>query len=387
MRAGKGRGSAAATKREMLGSIFRTAPTLSVIAPMMILVLIGLIMVFSAGSAIDTTTGKGQEMLFLKQLVGFGIGFGAFIFFSLLDYRALARSSWLLVLLVTFLLIMVFPLGQEAGGATRKIPLWLFSFQPGEVAKIVLVIFTAAILAIKRDALRFPVHLALPIFLVVAFIAGLIYLQPDMGTTLVVLFTVFVMLWTSEAKAAHLSFIMGAGGAIAFLFSISEEYRRNRWLAVLDPFEYSDGSGHQLIQSYVAFSTGNLTGVGLGMSKQKYSYLPNGHTDFIFAIIGEELGLIGALVVLGVYIALVIGGLYIASGARDPLGRYLAYGIASLFLIQAIINIGGVVGLLPITGIPLPFISSGSSSLIICMAAVGILVNVALQGDFEGGRR
>jgi cell division protein FtsW len=356
-------------------------PAYFVLLPTAALLLLGLVMVFSAGSIIGMDQNIGGYRYFLQQLTWAAIGLGLMVFFWKFDYHKLGKVSWSGVLISLVLLVMVLFSGRSAYGSKRWLDFGPVNIQPTEIAKFTLVIFAAYVLVMKGDRLKQFFHLLVPVVALTLVEAALILRQPDLGSALVMCFSIMVLLIVAKTKGTHLVAIALAGMTAAVLFAVTAPYRLQRILAFLNPWSDPRGAGYQVIQSYVALGSGSIKGLGLGMSRQKFLYLPNAHTDFIFAIIGEELGLIGTMVVLFLLGILAYGGMRIARMAPDDLGRLLAAGITGLIVIQALVNIGGVTGLLPITGVPLPLVSSGGSSLVVCMGCIGVLLNIAAQGN------
>ena len=267
--------------------------------------------------------------------------------------------------------------GVSAYGSSRWLELGAVTVQPSEIAKLALVVFAAAVLARKWGKLDEIGHLVLPMVPVTIVIAGLVMMQPDLGTTLIISGTVFLMLFAAGVRFRYLlaAGLVGSVAGMGLIFSA--DYRRVRFLAFLDPWADATNTGYQLVQSLIALGSGGWFGVGLGASRQKWLYVPNAHTDFIFSILGEELGLLGELAVLVAFGLLIFAGIRIATRAPDVFGRLLAAGIVAWIGLQALVNLGAVTGLLPITGVPLPFLSYGGSSLVVSLAAVGILWNIA----------
>jgi cell division protein FtsW len=360
-------------------AVARTEPAYFVLVPTAALLLLGLVMVFSAGSIIGMGQSIGGYRYFLMQLGWAAFGLALMVFFWKFDYHKLGKVSWVGVVISIALLGMVLYSGRSAFGARRWISVGPLGLQPTEIAKFTLVVFAAYVLSMKGDKLKQAFHLFVPVILVAMIEAALILKQPDLGSTLVLCFSVLLMLVIARTKGSHLALVGGVGAAGALFFALSAPYRRARLFSFINPWKSARGAGYHVIQSYIALGTGHIKGLGLGMSRQKFLYLPNAHTDFIFAIIGEELGLLGTMVVLVLVALLAYGGLRIASSAPDELGKLLAAGITGLIVIQALVNMGGVTGLLPITGVPLPLVSSGGSSLCVCMACIGILLNIAAQ--------
>jgi cell division protein FtsW len=291
----------------------------------------------------------------------------------------------LLILSVILLLAVLVPgVGIYVSGARRWIGYGIFRIQPSEIAKLALLIFTADIVSRRARELSDWKRVLRPVVLVLVLFAALVMKEPDLGTTLVMALLVIAMLVAGGVRAKHL-FVVAAGGAtLVTALAWLEPYRRERMLTFLHPFADSSNSGYQIAQSLIAIGSGGVTGVGLGASRAKWNFLPNAHTDFIFAIIGEELGLIGAFAVMALFVGFGILGTRAALRAPDRFGTLLAAGATMWVVAQAAINIGAVVGVLPVTGIPLPYVSFGGSALITTMLASGILVNVAAQGRRPG---
>jgi cell division protein FtsW len=267
--------------------------------------------------------------------------------------------------------------GDVRGGARRWIEVGELTIQASEFAKVATVIVLAAVLAKKDRLLGSLGHFLLPVAAILGVVSVLLLMQPDFGSALLIVGAAFAILFSSTAP---LGFVVGLAG-IASVFgtaaAFAMDYRRDRITGFLDPFADPLGTGHQAVQSLVALGTGGWFGVGLGASRARWSFLPNAHTDFIFAIIGEETGLIGAGLVIVLFAFFAGVGIRIALTAPDMFGRLLAVGIVAWLSFQALINVGGVVAVLPITGVPLPFVSSGGNAMIVSLAAVGILVNIS----------
>ncbi len=290
-------------------------------------------------------------------------------------------SGPLLIVSVALLLVALHPTaGSSVYGASRWIGLGPFTIQPSEIAKLALVAFAATVLTRKEGKLDNWIHLALPLGPIVLMIAAIVMLQRDLGTTIVIVGSVLMMLFVAGARLRHLlvTGVVTLGGLVYLIFGTA--YRRARFLSFFDPWEDPLNHGFQLIQGLIALGSGGWFGVGLGASRQKWAYLPNAHTDFIFAVLGEELGLFGEFVVLILFGAMIYAGVRIAVRAPDTFGRLLAAGLTSWIGLQAIVNLGAVTGLLPITGVPLPFVSFGGSALIVTLAAVGVLASIARAG-------
>jgi cell division protein FtsW len=343
------------------------------------LVVLGLVMVLSASSVRAYEDYGTSFLFFLRQLAYAAVGTAAFLLTARMRHTAWQRLCVpLLAISAALLVIVLLPgIGTVAGGSARWLQLGPVTIQPSEPAKIAVIAFAAALLARRWRRIGDLRQLMLPLAPVVGLIGGLILLQPDMGTAVILVASVFILLFTAGARLKHLA--MGGAGlaTVGVGLMYIEGYRWARVVSFVNPWNDPQGSGYQTIQSMIALASGGPLGVGLGASRQKWSYVPNAHTDFIFSIIGEELGLVGGLAVLALFAALLYAGVRIALRAPDAFGRFLAVGITGWFGVQAVVNLGAVTGLLPITGVPLPFVSFGGSSLVVSMAAVGILVSVA----------
>lgn len=347
-------------------------------------------MIFSASNIVAFET-YGDSFYYLKRhLVAVIVGIIALFFLSRFDYHRLSKTKTSLALLgfmfILLLLVLVPGVGKVAGGSSRWISLGVFNLQPSEFAKIAILLWAASVLSQKTKDVTQLGDLVVPLIPVTAGAALLVVLQPDLGTTISICFTVFVLIYLSGAKSRHIVGIGSVGLLITVGFILSEGYRRTRMLAFLDPRSDPLGKGFHLIQSLLAFGSGGIYGVGPGVSRQKFFYLPAAHTDFILAIIGEELGLLGTLSIVLLFLTIAYAGIKIAVNAEDSFGRLLSAGITTLIVIQALINMGAVTGLLPITGIPLPLTSYGSSSLVFTLCGVGVLLNIASQGRRKAER-
>jgi cell division protein FtsW len=306
------------------------------------------------------------------------------------------QRAWPPLLAVTLLLLLLVlhpSTGQSAGGAARWIDVGPFTLQPSELAKFAVVVAVSTILARSIRYLHDPIVWGVPLLFVVGSALLLIILQPDLGTMMVLALTVMLMLFLAGVRLRLLAVSTFIGTVIGLALVMGEKYRRARVFSFLHPWADPHNTGYQIVQSLLALGSGHLYGVGLGASRQKWSYVPNAHTDFIFSIMGEELGLLGEIVVLALFGALLYAGIRIALRAPDAFGRILAGGITGWLALQALINLGAVTGVLPITGVPLPFMSYGGSSLIVSLTAIGVLISIGRAGgsrqvaSANGGRR
>jgi cell division protein FtsW len=349
--------------------------------PTGLLVVLGLVMILSAGSISAVEGYDGNAFwYFQRQLIYALAGVIALLVVWRLPYAVWQRLAVPMVLLILPLMVIALhpTSGTTFAGASRWIDLGPVTLQPSEFMKLAMVVFAATVLSKKWSRLEDPVHLLIPLAPVVGLVAALIILQRDLGTTIIVCGSVFLMLFIAGVRGKYLGVAAAIGAAGGALLIFGETYRRTRFVdAWLNPMADAKGAGYQLIQGLIALGSGGWFGVGLGNSRQKWDYLPNAHSDFIFAIIGEELGLIGALVVLATFIVLIYAGIRIAVRAPDTFGRLLAGGVTCWIGLQAIINLGAVTGLLPITGVPLPLVSFGGTALVVTLAGIGVLASVA----------
>ncbi|HVM41843.1 MAG TPA: putative lipid II flippase FtsW [Acidimicrobiia bacterium] len=362
-------------------SVRLTGVAAVLVATIVVLNVVGLVMIMSASSVTALENYGSSWAFFTRQLLFTAIGVVAFLVASRFDYRRLARLAGPLLVVTVGLLLLVFVpgLGVHVSGSSRWISLGPFNLQPSELAKLAVLVFGADVLARRADLVD-DWRLALrPVLLVFGGLALIVMKQPDMGTTIVLAIIVATLLFAGGVPVRHLLPIGGAGLAAAVILAFSAPYRRARVLSFLDPFSDPGNTGYQAVQSLIAFGSGGLFGVGLGAGRAKWLFLPNAHTDFIFSIIGEELGLVGALFVVALFVAFAVLGLRTAARARDRFGFLLATAITVWIVGQAVINMGAAIGLLPVTGVPMPFVSFGGSALVTVMAASGVLVNIAKQ--------
>ena len=343
------------------------------------LTLFGIVIVFSA-SQVTALSQHNDSFYYLKrQLLWAALGFASLVLLSRISYGKLQKlSKPFLVVSLGLLVAAIIPgLSRVAGGASRWLEYGPFSLQPSEVAKLAVILFCADLLARRKDRLNDFYQLTMPIIPVLTLVAALIMFQPDLGTMIIIAFAVFVLMFVAGARLRHLLLMGVTAGSAATVLIFTAEYRVQRFLSFLNPWKDPMKTGFQIIQSLIALGSGRIFGLGLGMSRQKFFYLPAAHTDFIFAIIGEELGLIGTLAVILAFAILAYLGIRIAFRAPTFFGRILASGITAVIVIQALINMGAVTGILPITGVPLPLISFGGSSLVFTLSGIGILLNIS----------
>lgn len=347
-----------------------------------LLLLVGLVLILSA-SYVEAYQQFGSSFVFFnRQVIGTAIGLTLAWLLSRWDYRrarVLARPLLALVIVLLFLVLLP-GFGVTRGGSSRWLAFGPFTVQPSELAKLALVLFAAHVLESKGRSIGEFRELAVPVLPALGLVVLLIVVQPDLGTAIVCAAGVYVVLHLAGARPIHLAGLLAGGGLLTFAMVMTEGYRRARLFNFLDPWSDPMGAGWQPIQGQIALGSGGWFGLGLGASRQKWSYVPNAHTDFIYAILGEELGLIGTLAVLGLFVFLIYLGVRTARRAPDGFGMLLAGGITGWLGVQALINMGAVTGMLPITGVPLPLISFGGSSLVFTLAAIGLLLSVARAG-------
>ena len=345
----------------------------------------GAVMVYSASSA-ESMVAQGDAAYYLKRyLVLGGIGLVALHFIAHHDLHKL-KALTPPVVLVSFALtiaVMVPGIGVTVNGATRWLGAGPLQFQPSELLKFALILYTAQLLAARPKQLQTLGGLIKPLLIVVAFACALLMKQPDMGTTLVICFALGALLVAAGVPMRHLGVIFAVLATLATILAIVEPYRRARLMSFADPWADAGGDGFQAVQSMIAIGSGGFFGVGLGESVQKVLYLPEAHTDMILAIIGEELGVLGITILAGLYAMIGYAGFRTAKLARDRYSTLLAAGITSLILAQAVLNFFAVMGLMPLTGVPLPFVSYGNSNLIVMLGGMGLLLNVAQHGGLS----
>lgn len=345
----------------------------------LVLVCFGLVMVFSASYYYAKQQFDDSEYFFTKQVIGALVGLAGLILFTFFDYRRLKKFyiAGIVISAVLLSVVLVPGVGRTLNGSSRWLVVAGFSVQPSEIAKFALVLFVAAFISKKPQRIKSFFRGVLPVLLVAGLFCGLILKQPNFSMVLTIAGLAFVMLIIGGMRARHGMLLGSAGVAGAVALTVIEPYRLRRLLVFIDPWADPSDAGYQLIQSLYAIGSGGLFGNGLGHSRQKYLFLPYRESDFIFAIIVEELGFVGAVVVVGLFFFLIYRGIRVALSCPDMFGSLLAAGMSSLLAIQVLINICVVTGSIPPTGISLPFFSAGSSSLVICMSAMGVLLNIS----------
>lgn len=343
-----------------------------------LLVAVGAMMIYSASSYRAANEVQDSMAILKKQLIFVCIGGASMFFFMSWDYHKFKNSRFIFLLIVITigLLLMVF-LFPPIKGARRWIQLGGFSLQPSEMAKYVIVLYLAKSLDEKGDEIKSFWKGVFPVLLVAAIFAMLVLAEKNLSITSVIMFVAFILITISGARKLHLFSIAGVGLLTGISLVLIAPYRLKRLTSFLNPWADPRGDGYQLIQSLLALGSGGFLGLGFGMSRQKAYYLPEPHNDFIFSVIAEETGFIGALMLIGLFLILIWRGVVIAIKCKDNFGTLMAMGITSVIAIQAIINLAVVTGSMPVTGVPLPFISYGGSSLLFNMTAMGILLNIS----------
>jgi len=357
----------------------KLSPDLWLFGLVVALASIGVVMVYSA-SAIIAAERFGDPLFFLKKQMFWAVLGMACLWGAMrLDYRRLERLVVPLLVLsfVLLVLVLVPPFGQAINGTRRWFRVASFSFQPVELAKLSLVVYLAAFLTRRQEVVRSFTQGLLPLLMVAGAMAALTILQPDLGNSVTLVLLTLALAYLAGARGMHMAAIAGAALPVVAVLIAMKPYRWRRMVAFMNPWDDPQGSGFQIIQSFLALGSGGVLGRGLGESKQKLFYLPEPYTDFIFAIIGEELGLIGGVAVVLLFALLIWRGLRVGLHAPDAFGGYLALGLTLMLAFQTLVNLGVVMGALPTKGLPLPFISFGGSALLTTMFSAGVLLNIS----------
>ncbi|WP_181348954.1 putative lipid II flippase FtsW [Thalassobacillus sp. CUG 92003] len=340
----------------------------------------GTVMIYSASMVYAPVALDLPSDHFLhKQFLWGGLGLFSMVLFAIIPYRHLQRLTKLIVLLMLLSLAGLFVFGIEVNNAQSWYDLGFMNFQPAEFVKLGLIIYLASVYARKQKYIENFSQAVVPPLILTSLILGMIVLQPDIGTAAIIGFIASMVVTSSGIRLRHIIVLVSITVSVLVLSAtqLVTDERLSRFSGAFQPFNAPDDSGYHLIQSYVAIGTGGLTGEGLGHSVQKLGYLPEPHTDFIMAVIAEELGFLGVAIVIGLLSTIVLRGLFISKQCDNAFGSLLALGISSMIAIQSFINLGAMSGMLPITGVTLPFVSYGGSSLIILMTSMGILNNIA----------
>ncbi|MEE9614318.1 MAG: putative lipid II flippase FtsW [Thermodesulfobacteriota bacterium] len=353
------------------------------IASTLLLVTAGVVMVYSTSFVVGMKK-FGSEYFFLKRHLSFALaGLVLFVFSTRIPYGIYRKLAYPILLLAAFLLCLIFvpAFGHEVGGARRWVNLGGFTFQPSEFAKPAVVVFLAYSLASRGEGVKDFSTGFLPNVLIPGVIVALIMAEPDFGTAVTLAILVLIMNFAAGVRVTYLAGLVVAALPVLYLVVTKFGYMTKRIMIFLDPWKDPSGAGFQIVQSFIAFGSGGIWGVGLGEGKQKLLYLPEAHTDFIFSVIGEEMGLVGVGMIIALYILFLVSGVRIALRASDLFGTYLVLGLTLMLVMQAAVNMAVVLGMLPPKGLTLPFISYGGTSLVVSMAAVGIMLNVYMKSN------
>ncbi len=342
---------------------------------------LGVVAVYSASSMASEATYGGSFRFVLHHLLSIVLGVSIGLASLMVPYASLRRSArWLLVASI-FLLVLVFLFGQEVGGARRWFRVGHWSVEPSEFAQLSLVLYLADLLARRTANIHEFWTGLLPPLLATGLVAGLVLIQPDLGTAVAMGAVALLLLVVGKARWQHLLVVMAVAALALMVLIAGAEYRRRRILAFLNPWQDPQGIGYQILQSYFAMASGGLFGLGVGGSLQKLFFLPSAHTDFIFAIIGEELGLVGTTAVVILFALFVVCGFRIAMAAQDLFSKYLVCGLVGMIGLEAVVNIAVVIGLLPTKGLPLPLISYGGTSMVMNIVACALIFQASRHGE------
>lgn len=355
----------------------------TLLAAVLMLVVVSVVMVYSSSSVVALTSYDDSAFFMKRQLLWALVGLGCMAITMHIDHKLLSDQRVVIALLVIALLLLVLTLvpgiGKMVNGSRRWLRYSFISFQPSELAKFVLVIYMSYYIAKKQERIRDFLNGLVPAYVVCAVFLALVIVQPDFGTTMTMACVSGILLFIGGARLTHLGGTALAAAPFVYFAVAQSAYRQRRIFSFLDPWADPQGAGHQIIQSFLAFGSGGIFGRGLGEGRQKLLFLPERHSDFIYAVIGEELGLIGALAVLVLFLIILWRGVRIGLRSSDQFSRMLALGITFLICMQGMINMAVVTGLLPTKGIALPLVSYGGSSLVITMAAMGVLLNISRE--------
>ncbi|MEE8369815.1 MAG: putative lipid II flippase FtsW [Dehalococcoidia bacterium] len=350
------------------------------------LLILGLMAVYSTSFAVGYLEFGDTNYFVARQAIFALIGVGVLVLFMQLDYRRLRALSvpMMLLALAGLLAVLIPGLGVERNGASRWLEIGPVSVQPSEFAKLAVIVYISAWLASRGNRISSFSLGFIPFVLMVGLVGGLIISEPDMGTALIVLLTASTLFFVAGAPLIHLGLLIMMGGLVSWVVILSKDYQLDRLASFVSPESDPQGIGFQVIQLLIALGSGGPAGLGWGASRQKFYYLPSAHTDGVFAILGEELGFIGLLAILSLFAFLLYRALRVTMRSRDQFAQLLGVGIVSWIAYQTLINIGGITRTIPLTGVPLPFLSYGGSSLIAVMAAIGVLLSLSRYNNEAG---
>jgi cell division protein FtsW len=349
----------------------------------LLLVAAGVVMVYSTSFVVAMQKFGDQYYFVKKQLIFVVMSIVLLLTFSRIHYDIYRRAAYPILILAIIGLLMIFigGFGHEVGGAKRWVKIMGFGFQPSETAKLAVIIFLAYSLSSRKENIKSFSLGFLPNVLIPGVVIALIMSEPDLGTAVTLSIIVLMMNFVAGVRFVYIAGTVLAMVPVIYIVITSFSYMMRRIMIFLDPWKDPTGDGFQTVQSFIAFGSGGVWGVGLGEGKQKLFYLPEAHTDFIFSVIGEELGLIGVAVIILLYVFFLIGGIKVARKAKDLFGSLLALGLTFMVALQAAVNMAVVLGILPPKGLPLPFVSYGGTSLIVCMVSVGIMLNIYIKSN------
>ena len=380
-------GARSAARRYVATAEINTRLTVLFSLAVGLLLIIGLGAMRSASSVVGLELEGNGWAFFTRQLVAMAFGLVAMVVAARVPYNWYKKAAVPIFLVSIAGLLAVLLVGDRDYGSQRWIDLGFTEFQPSEFAKFATIVALAAVMAKKERKLEDVWHFVVPVVTIVGFTCLLIMLEPDLGTTLIVAAAAFAILVVSASPLRYVASAGAIGAVSAMLLAYVSDYRFARVTAFLNPYADELGDGYQVLQGLGALGTGGTFGVGLGASRTRWGWVPNAHTDFIFAIIGEEIGFAGGVVIIALFTMIAVLGLVVAFRAPDRFGRFLAVGITVWITTQAVVNIGGVVQAMPITGMPLPFISFGGTALVMAMGAAGVLLSIARRGVSTSRRR
>ncbi|MEX0800378.1 MAG: putative lipid II flippase FtsW [Dehalococcoidia bacterium] len=346
------------------------------------LVLTGMLTVYTSSFAVGFLEYGNTNYFILRHGVYAIIGLAALVYFMRLDYHRLRllAAPMMFVALLGLLAVLVPGIGVERNGARRWLEVGPLSFQPSEFAKLAIIVYISAWLSGRRDEINQLTLGLIPFVLMVSVVGGLIIVEPDMGTAVIIVLTTSTLFFVAGAPITHLALLMASGGFVTYVMILAQDYRLERVTSFISAENDPQGAGFHILQLLIALGSGGVTGLGWGVSRQKFFYVPGAHTDGVFAIVGEELGLMGLLPILGLFTFFVYRALKTTMSSRDQFGVLLGVGIMSWIAYQTLINIGGITRSIPLTGVPLPFLSYGGSALIATMGGAGILLSISRYG-------
>ncbi len=345
----------------------------------------GAVAVYSASFVIGLVSFGDPYYFVTRHIIWAAGGLLLMVAAARTDYRRLRPLAMPIMTATIVALIAVLVVGVSGGGARRWIGVGELTIQPAEFAKLAVIIYLAAWLASKGDSIRSWEHGLLPFVIIIGSVSVLILLQPNLGTTLIILAITVTMFWVAGASFSQMLALGTTGVAAITFLATAAGYRADRLTAFFSAESDPQGTGFQTLQALIAVGNGGWNGLGLGASRAKFFYLPESHTDGVFAIIGEEMGLLATLPIVVLYLILMVRGFQVARRARDEFGQYIAAGITTWITVQAFLNIGGILRVIPLTGVPLPFLSFGSNALAAALLAMGVLISISRYGTDRGG--